>query len=299
MTIATLMMLSPNPLSASFTWQDVVKSYPAGISPVMPFASAPAEPTPLHSGEFVAVGSLSHLYEYQHHTLFPIPDMLILNQIAGHVDSSSITFVLPSEIQGIPIGPPRFVPFRSGTLLRAHGSSTIYQVISGVLHPLASDRALSLTGYTPHQIVSVPSIPALWPVGTPESATASTLYQGEVVQFGDKGPLYLLWNDYLHRIANPAMFHALGLTPGVVAHFNAHHFAAPIGSSLAASKRWIPAGIADGTLLRVAGNPAIYLVVDGALWRIPSLAAFRQQGAQWNQVRTVPTLPDLPAGPTL
>ena len=291
---ATVIMATSTALKTSFTWQQVLSSYPSGQEPVVPFAQAPVTPVDVPSGTIVTVGSAQRLYQIHHNMLSPIPDRTIADQLAGST-RPSFPMILSIQTQGLSIGTPLITPFRSGTLLRTRGSSTIYQVIGGVLHPLASPRVLPLLGDTTHQIVSVPSIPTFWPVGMPETTTIHPWYQGEAVQFNHRGPVYLFWNGFFHRIANAAAFHALGLTPAEVSHPAAQLPFVRVGVPVSTTQPWIP----SGTLLRAVGHPAIYLVAGGMLWRVPSMAVFRQQGAQWNQVRLVPTLPHLPLGPTL
>lgn len=165
-------------------------------------------------------------------------------------------------------------------------------VISGVLHHVASPEALEALGFRFGRVTHVPTLSDFWPIGTGVTSNSIPAYNGELLRFQGQAPVYLYWNGTVHHIKSPAEFSALGLRWSWVANVPHALGNTPVGSAVSLPGSWI----SDGTLLQVKNENPVYLVANGELHHIASLAAFRGLQAIWGQVVEVSHLPSLSTG---
>lgn len=275
------------PAPPSFTWDTILASYAAaGLEPVVPFTTS--RPT-LTSGALVRISGSSELYWVSGGTLHPILSDAIQTGIFGVTDTPVTTLSAPITY---PIGEPAVAPFRSGMLMQAFGQKPVYLVMNGVLHHVANPQTLAALGFQFNQVTHVPTLPDFWPIGTEVTLNSIPTYNGELLRFQGTAPVYLDWKGALHHIQSPAEFSALGFHWSWVANLPNALGNTPVGSPVVLPGSWF----SDGTLIQVRNQNPVYLVANGQLHHIASLAAFRGLQAIWGQVLKVSHLPSLSMG---
>ncbi len=95
-------------------------------------------------------------------------------------------------------------------------------------------------------------------------------------------PVFALDNGTLYHVPTPTMFAALGGNWSNIQNT----------SSLSGDALGLPVLVpyASGSLVRVNGNPTVYMVVQGVLRPIASGAVFNAMGLSWNAVQVAPRL---------
>jgi hypothetical protein len=143
-----------------------------------------------------------------------------------------------------------YVVPKSGTLIKAKGTSNIYVVNQGRRQPLTAELFKNL-GYRTRDVVTLTTIDeiASIPLGTP-----ATPREGTFFSMGDSNELFLFKNGAKHPVY-PYVAKQRGITAD-------YAFEASIVSG------W-PDGIAlapmDGTLLRASGGTTYFTVIEGQL----------------------------------
>lgn len=278
------------PAPTSFSWQTVLASYAAaGTKPVIGFA---ATNSTLVNGSLVRISGSSQLYWVADGSLHPILSNAIQTGIFGVTGTAVTTLSTPNAY---PVGEPAVAPFRSGTLIQGFGQRPVYLVINGVLHHVATPQTLQALGFTFAEVTQVPTLPDFWPIGASVTTASIPHYNGELIRFQNTAPVYLYWNGALHHISSPSQFSALGLHWSWVANLQNSNPSTPVGSPVSLPGSWF----SDGTLVQVRHQNPVYLVANGELHHVASLAAFRGLAANWGQVVKVAHLPNLSMGAPL
>ncbi|MCY0880390.1 MAG: glycosyl hydrolase family 18 protein, partial [Firmicutes bacterium] len=179
---------------------------------------------------------------------------------------------------------PDFVPFVSGTLLKAKDSPTVYLVMNGTLHPIASAAVFSGMGYQWSQILTLPSLSPQWPTGSALTRAISYYPSGTLLKTADRATVYMVKDDALYPIASAAVFSAMGYQWNQILTL-ASLPSLPIESPLTSPQRAYP----SGTIAGISGSSALYLIEKTEA--IPTTA---QQLQTWGfNLSSVITVPDL------
>ncbi len=200
---------------------------------------------------------------------FGIPTMSSYSAIAA-TDSSTV--VAGSE--------PMATAPRAGTLIQVVGSAGIWVVgTNGMIYQFSSMSQFLADGYSPMQVVVVPSSGGLT-VGTGVPPTAATtLADGSIQNFG--GTLYVYDGGQAFGIPTPAAAASIEASTGSMVITGA-------GSTPAS------ANIADGSILQTVGSGGIYVTSAGTAYQFSSVSQLTSNGYTGMYTVMVPSLGSLP-----
>jgi hypothetical protein len=142
--------------------------------------------------------------------------------------------------------------------------------------------------------------PTVTPTPTP-TPTSCTLRNGILVKVAGSPTVYMVVNCVLRPFNTPAIFHAKGkkfediedvpsLNLGIGKPVgdgddNDSTIIIPAGSSTSTPPSIT--GLPDGSIVKVAGNPTIYIVTGGVLQPFTSPVVFKSHKKSFNQVKTI------------
>ncbi len=112
-----------------------------------------------------------------------------------------------------------------------------------------------------------------------QGADAFSTNQVQYVRISGTSPVFALSSHTLYHVPNPATFAALG-----AAWSNVHIVSSAQGDTLG-----LPMVVPypSGTLLKVSGQPTVYLVMTGILRPVATANVFLQMGLHWSAVKTI------------
>lgn len=263
---------------AVYTWQEVLKSYPAGEKPATSFDTV----QPLVNGTVVKWQRQEYVVERG--ILHPLPN----SDVASTWLQRQPVIHELNTLAGHQIGVPSLAPFHAGTLVRPQRQSTTYLVVNGILRPVTSQLAAKL-GFSFRHVIRTSARKPYWPVGA-AMAPAPAYFNGELLQFSHLRATFVFWGHRLHRIANATFLKDLGGTVADVAHMPHPASGQSIGPAYLPGKPWL----ADGTVLLYRNR--FYVVSGDQLHRIAATSVLSQLGAVPQAEFTVAKLPALPLG---
>lgn len=113
------------------------------------------------------------------------------------------------------------------------------------------------------------------------------LVNGDIVKSPDDPRVYIMVNNKLHWIASEDVFLALYGSWSVVEDVDARLIAAyELGSEIATSDMH-----PDGTLVKVADDPKVYMIENGLYRWVETEEAFNRLGYRWDRIFTVASIP--------
>lgn len=180
--------------------------------------------------------------------------------------------VKPTTLQAYPMGAP--ISFANYSLLRSpHG--TVYLVVDDTIRGFASQEAFRALGFNPEEITDV-TFEDLAAYTEGEPITVDSSYpQGTLLQDNTTGGVFYVEGNVKHPLLSREIlmnrFPNWPITP-----------VAP--DALAALETGDAVGFADGTLVGVAGTPAVYVISDGLRRPILDGDTFEAFGWKWENV---------------
>ena len=172
-------------------------------------------------------------------------------------------------------------PFPEGSLIRLHGEAAIYVIQDGRKHHIPNADTFNALGFSWDQVRdvdrrtfnSVPTGRPIDPVGIAE---------GSLIRLQGEAAIYVIQDRKKHHIPDADTFNALGFNWDQVRDVDRRTF-----NSVPTGRPIDPVGIAEGSLIRLHGEAAIYVIQDGKKHHIPDAVTFNALGFSWDQVRDV------------
>ncbi|GEM_PF-6791068 len=250
---------------------------------------------PLQEGGRYQFNGEPEQYIYSEGKFRWIPDVETL--VAGKWDAKPLT-VLPnnqqvSTVLSIPI-PSR----KSGALVQAQNDPAVYIIHNGVRRWIPDVETFNMMGLNSAMIQSVtPADLQAIPAGDPlpsrfvpgGSLGERALYR----QIGDPS-VYVIINQIRRGIPNPETLLAMGYNWGHVKEITAQ-----VMNSLPKGDN-VP-NRANGMLVQVNGQPAVYLMESGLRRPIPDAETFNALKLNWNNIQkiTQADMNEIPSGPAI
>lgn len=139
--------------------------------------------------------------------------------------------------------------------------------------------------------------------------TTTNLPNGILVKFPGDPTIYMVVNGILRPFTSPAIFHARGKKFEDVReleneHANRYTIGRPIGqssddsnddnqnptgsgSTTTPASTYSPGTLPEGSVVKVPGNPTVYIVINGQLQAIPSLEVFKAWRKNFQDIQTI------------
>lgn len=191
--------------------------------------------------------------------------------------------------------PTANVTYPDGTLVRVANTQPVFLVQNGTLHHIPNLTILETMGLSLSQVKVVPNLNG-YQIGLP---LVVPYPDGTVLDPQGSSTVYLVQNGVLKPITSSTVFNGLGLDPKNVYIIPGLKPWWPMGPTITSVTRSAASHIPNGTLYRVASQPAVYVVENGVLRHITSPLVFRRMGFQWSHIDVAGQLPPLPVGSPL
>lgn len=139
--------------------------------------------------------------------------------------------------------------------------------------------------------------------------TTTNLPNGILVKFPGDPTIYMVVNGILRPFTSPAIFHARGKKFKDVReleneHANRYTIGRPIGqsnddsnddnqnttgnsSTTTPASAYSPGTLPEGSVVKVPGNPTVYIVINGQLQAIPSLEVFKAWRKNFQDIQVI------------
>ena len=139
---------------------------------------------------------------------------------------------------------------------------------------------------------------------TPPSRNCG-LHNGKLVKVEGSPTIYMVVNCVLRPITTPAIFHARGKKFSDIIIISSGQFSVlgigknigngnddddtiiinPLGNASTTAPSIT--GLPNGTVVKIPGNPTVYIVVNGQLQPFPSLVVFKARGKKFGDIKTI------------
>lgn len=250
--------------------------------------STPTTHTTYPNGSLVQVDKQGPVFIVNGTTVYHVPTIAILKGM-GHTIAQVKSV---PNLNGYTIGPPMFVPYADGAVVKNKSNGTFYLVENGLLQPYASASVAQASHIPASRIVQVAALRANWPVGAPIKTPQIYILNGSLYRLDSTHGVYILDNGALDRIATAAVFNGMGLKWTAVQNVtNLPSY--PAGTEITKPTPLL----VDGSLWRV--KTAVYLAENGVLRHIPTAAMFNSLGLSWPSINTIPSISGLNVGPAV
>lgn len=185
--------------------------------------------------------------------------------------------ITPSVLARYEEGPPISLPNYSLVLTPA---GDIYLLVDDTKRHITDMASFRTLGFSEDELVEVTMADiASYADGTPLSAT-SQYPQGRLFQLTTNGAVFYVEDGVRSPILDRSILRArFGATPTFTP-------AAPV--VLEQFREGRPLRMPDGTLLKTADDPTVYVLSEGERRAIPSESVFNGFGYQWTNIVTVP-----------
>lgn len=172
------------------------------------------------------------------------------------------------------------------SLVRVSGTAPVFWLHNGHLYHVPNLTMLQNLGYRISQVRNVPSLNGY----TLNEPLVLPYPDGTVVEVGVHH--YFVQHGVLHPIS-PTILANWGIPSDASVHVPSLKNHWPLGPAISSQVTMPPI---HGSLFRVRGQDAVYIVNQGQLQRISTGAVFRSMGLAWNSIHLVDKLPDLSIG---
>lgn len=187
-------------------------------------------------------------------------------------DDASIISVESSELEAYPVGRPISLPNYS---LISGDDGAIYLLVDDSLRHVVSMEAFRSIGFNLDEVIEV-SADELAGYSLGEPITSTTVYpQGALLQDATTGGVYFVENGVKSPIVSREI---------LLARFGSRAITSAAPEELETYATGSPIAFPDGTLIGVAGEPAVYVISDGRRRPIPNEQTFTAFGWQWDDV---------------
>ncbi|MFC1632731.1 N-acetylmuramoyl-L-alanine amidase [Patescibacteria group bacterium] len=180
-------------------------------------------------------------------------------------------------------GPAMGLP--NGMVVSAIGSPAVYLIVDGEKHMFASATALFLLGYTFDDVIAVNSKDLDY---NPAGPAIRVHENGTLIKTATSGNIYIIENGQKRWFPTARILNTWFASPTVEDILQSEMDLYPEGD---------PMGFANGTLIRVDGTPAVYLIENGYKRPFASSAAFTGMGFSWSDILII-TAGELQYNPT-
>ena len=243
-----------------------------------PSANTATSATPYANGTLLQQQGTTPVWLVENGTLHHIPDAAMF--LALGYQWNQIHTV--TSLGQLSVGRPLVTPYPSGTLLRAQGHHSIYFVMQGVLHHIASWPVFVQMGFSTRQIVRVSQLQPNWRQGPALTQALTYFPSGTLIQARGSSAIYMVNQGTLQHITSPSVLLSMGYQWSQIQKVSQLP-SLPIGPSLSTPSRAFP----TGTLLRVQGHHAVYLDQNGVLRHITSPGLLYHLGYSFQDVVVV------------
>lgn len=176
-----------------------LSGYSLGLPMVVPFPS----------GTVIKTANSSMAYWVDAGVLHLLADTAVAQAMERQaVAVQTVSALKPNWPIGQPVANP-FPFYPTGTVIKAAGNPTVYEVIGDTLSPIASPAVFLRSGYHWAQIRIVPGIPAL-PLGPVLTHPYHAYPTGSLLRITGHSKVYVDQNGTWRHIPTPALLHALG-----------------------------------------------------------------------------------------
>ncbi len=249
--------------------------------------STPTNQTSYANGSLLRAAGTSPVFYVENGTLHHIPDAPLFLNLGLSWNQVQVV----SSLANATLGAPLVAPFPSGSLIQPAGHSAIYLVIHGVLRHVGSPSVLYQMGYNFGEVQQVASLSANWPVGPALNSLVPYAPDGSLFQQTGHASVYVAINGQLSHVMSGSVFLAMGYQWSQIQHVTTLPNL-PIGPALTSPDRVYP----TGTLIKLNGASAVYLVQNGVLRHVGSPSILYALGYTFADVQNVSTLGSLPIG---
>lgn len=190
------------------------------------------------------------------------------------------------------LGSASFYPtYPNGTLVRVQGSNPVFLVENGKVYHIPTLPVLLGMGATLAQVKVVPNL-AGYTLGNPMVVPYP---DGTVLEPQDSSTVYLVEGGLVHPLSSPSLVQSDGIPQSLIQSVPTIEPNWPMGPTISSTVPYVP----NGSLYRVSGSNAVYLLNNGALDHIVSGTVFQGMGFKWSDINVVQALPSYPSGPPL
>lgn len=174
-----------------------------------------------------------------------------------------------------------------GDIVKGVGSTAVYLIEGDSKRPFLSERAFLGNGYQWDQVLSV-NASALneFTEGSPvaEAVSNEALAEGDIAKASGKPAVFLIQNGNRRAFLSGEAFLGAGYQWGQVKTVSESVLDAfPEGAPFGVVER--PVG--EGSLIKIAGNPRVYVIRNGARRAIVSERVFLTNGFLWGDISVV------------
>ncbi len=179
---------------------------------------------------------------------------------------------------------------READLVKEPGKRAVYLIENGKRRVFPRADIFLAHGYQWPAVRELPSLASV-PLGDPVDYPAVA---GMLVK-GSDAKVWLIQDGKRRWITSESVFLGLGYRWSAIrVMFDATISAIPAGDDVSQAQAHV-----DGTLIKYAGSPKVYVLENGKKRWISTAEAFRQRGFRWENILTIPKTFVYPDGPTL
>jgi hypothetical protein len=196
--------------------------------------------------------------------------------LTSRYDVNKIIQVSKSDLERYPLGDP--IKFSQYSLVRSP-RGTVYLLIDDMRRGFKSGEALRMVGINPEEIVD-----ASWDdinvYTEAKPITATTSYpMGALLQDKSTGGIYYVSNGEKAPLWDAVLLKTKFRNQGIIAE---------TPEKLASYKTVEPAIFGDGELIKLEGNPGVFVIDKGTRRAFTSGEIFEELGYRWENIITVP-----------
>jgi hypothetical protein len=194
--------------------------------------------------------------------------------LLSRYSESSIQMIASSTLDGIPVGNP--IEFAANTLLKAH-DGTMYLLTATAKRKIASPEVFRAIGFNPQEADDATDAQlAAIPDGV-DITIKDTYPTGALLQNNKTGGVYYVENGTKFPIWSKDL---------ITVNFPKRKIYPASPTQLDSYLDGNPVGFKDGTLLKTADAPDVYVISNGAKLKITSEATFNFYGYKWTNIIT-------------
>lgn len=251
--------------------------------------------------------------------VFPATQVTVQDQFSNRVDTDNGRNISLAAVNATNTSLSASMSLSGTTVINDTLGISNFTTLS---YPVAENIRLSATAtsletaFSNSIAVTATSTPPPPPVNLPN---------GSLVKIMGDPTIYMVINGTLRPFTTPAIFHARGkkfqnvkeISKDAFEHFrlgkpvgngddegeqeDGRPITLPTSTPLTLSSTTLAAlaGLPEGTVIKVPGDPTVYLVMSGSLQPVPSIAVFRSWHKRFEDVKEIPVLrlQSLPVGP--
>lgn len=165
-----------------------------------------------------------------------------------------------------------------GVLIKAENNPKVFLIEGSQRRHITGSTVLASHGYTWSQVKSATTSDMQLPLGQPLKHKEGTLVKGS-----SRSVYVINYAEGLiekRHITSMKVFEALGYTPEEVRHISDSAIPSTDGAAINTADTH-----PDGTLVKSAGNPQVYIIEDQKLRHVVSRKVFESHGFDWDRIK--------------